>query len=116
MSFSDFMNKVRQWDMKAARWMMRHFYILFFEFVLLVIFCFFLYGTYRTIDVAHSASATSVTEQLLVQQATGTSMIIILMLLNSFWMLYMFSEVTRLRTILKDISFYQSRRKSNFEK
>ena len=113
MAFTDFMNKVRQWDIQAARWMMRHFYILFFELVLLIIFCFFLYGTYRTIDISHNAADNNVMEQLMVQQTTGTAIIIILMLLNSFWMLYMFSEVSRLRTILKDISFYQSRRKPN---
>lgn len=116
MSFADFMNKVRQWDTQAARWMMRHFYIVIFELVLIIIFCFFLFGTFRTIDISHNAAENSVTEQLMVQQVTGTSMIIILMLLNSFWMLYMFSEVTRLRTILKDISFYQSRRKPNYDK
>jgi len=113
MAFTDFMNRVRQWDTQAARWMMRHFYILFFELVLLVIFCFFLWGTYRTIDLSQKAAENNILEQLMVQQTTGTSIIIILMLLNSFWMLYMFSEVTRLRTILKDISFYQSRRKPN---
>lgn len=106
------MNKVRQWDTQAARWMMRHFYILFFEFVLVIIFIVFLLNTYRTIDISHAASKDNVTEQLLVQQTSGTYIIIILMLLNSFWMLYMFNEISRLKTILKDISFYQSRRKN----
>ena len=113
MAFSDFMNKVRHWDMQAARWMMRHFYILFFEFVLVIIFFVFLFSTFRTIDVAHDAAKDNVMEQLLVQQATSTHIIIILMLLNSFWLLYMFNEIGRVRTILKDISFYQSRRKPN---
>ncbi len=113
MAFSDFMNKVRQWDTQASRWMMRHFYILFFEFILVVIFFIFLMNTFRTIDIAHDSTKGNVVEQLLIQQNAGTHIIIILMLLNSFWMLYMFSEVTRLKTILKDISFYQSRRKPN---
>ena len=113
MAFADFMNRIRQWDTQAARWMMRHFYILFFEFVLVVIFFIFLMSTFRTIDIAHDSAKDNVMEQLLVQQSTGTHIIIILMLLNSFWMLYMFSEITRLKTILKDISFYQSRRKPN---
>ncbi len=112
MPFSDFMNKVRQWDTQAARWMMRHFYILFFELVLVVIFFVFLFSTKRTIDLAHDASQTNILEQLLAQQATATHIIIFVMLLNSFWMLFMFSEMTRLKTILKDISFYQSRRKT----
>lgn len=113
MSFADFMAKVRQWDNNAARWMMRHFYIIFFEFVLVVIFFVFLYNTYRSIDISHAVDEKNILEQLLVQQSTNTHIIVILMLLNSFWMLYIFNEITRLRTILKDISFYQSRRKPN---
>ncbi len=113
MAFADFMNKVRQWDTQASRWMMRHFYILFFEFILIVIFFIFLMGTFRTIDIAQTSSKGNVIEQLLIQQSSSTHIIIVLMLLNSFWMLYMFSEVTRLKTILKDISFYQNRRKQN---
>lgn len=113
MSFANFMNKVRQWDTQTSRWMMRHFYILFFEFILIIIFFIFLMSTFRTIDIARASAKENITEQLLIQQSTGTYIIIILMLLNSFWMLYMFSEVSRLKTILKDISFYQSRRKPN---
>lgn len=113
MSFANFMNTVRQWDTQAHRWVMRHFYILFFEFVLVVIFFVFILSSKRTIDLAHDAVANNIMEQLLIQQSTGTHIIILLMLLNSFWMLYMFSEISRLKVILKDISFYQSRRKQN---
>ena len=38
MSFNDFMNKVRQWDNRTAQWIIRHFYILFFEMILVAIF------------------------------------------------------------------------------
>jgi len=110
MSFSDFMTKVRQLDTQAARWMMRHFYILFFELVLVIIFFVFLFSTFHTIDLAQQTPKDNVMEQLLLQQSTNTHIIIILMLLNSFWMLYVFNEISRVRTILKDISFYQSRR------
>ena len=111
MFLGNVMNKVRQWDTQAHRWVMRHFYILFFEFVLVVVFFVFLMSTRRTIDLAHDSAANNILEQLLIQQSTGTHIIILLMLLNSFWMLYMFSEISRLKVILKDISFYQSRRK-----
>ena len=113
MAFGDFMNKVRQLDTQAARWMMRHFYIIFFEFVLVIIFFIFLFSTFHTIDLSQQAEKSNILEQLLLQQSTNTHIIIILMLLNSFWMLYVFNEISRVRTILKDISFYQSRRKSN---
>lgn len=113
MSFNDFMAKVRQWDNNSARWMMKHFYILFFEVILVIIFFFFLSNTYHTINLARESDKADLLQQLLVQESTNTHIIIFLMLLNSFWMLYVFNEISRVRTILKDISFYQSRRKPN---
>ncbi len=113
MAFADFMNKVRHWDTQASRWMMRHFYILFFEFIMIVIFFIFLTSTFHTIDIAQSSNKNNAIEQLLIQQNSSTNIIIVLMLLNSFWMLYLFSEVTRLKTILKDLSFYLSRKRPN---
>ena len=34
MAYNDFMNKVKQWDNRAAQWMSRHFYIILFEIIL----------------------------------------------------------------------------------
>ena len=113
MSFNDVMAKIRHWDSHFARWMMRHFYILFFEFVLVVIFFWFLFTLLRAIDAASRVSATSVTEQLLLTQSTTTLIIALLLLLNSFWMLYIFNHIDRLRVILKEISFNLTRRKPN---
>ena len=113
MSFSNFMSKVRQFDNLAARWMMRHFYILFFEFVLVVIFFMFFFNTLRAIDIASRVSPDNLLEQLLVQQTTNTLIIVILLLLNSFWMLYIFNGMDRMRTLLKDINFSLLRRKHN---
>ena len=112
MSFDDFMAKVRQWDNRCAHWMMRHFYIMFFEFVLVIIFFVFLFNTFHTLDIRNEIPNNSLTEQLLVQQLTNTHLIILLMLLNSFWMLYIFNGMERLRVILKEISFNLSRRKT----
>lgn len=113
MAFADFMNKVRQLDTQASRWMMRHFYILFFEFILIILFFVFLMSSFHAIDIAKESTKGDMVQQLLIVQTTATHLIVILMLLNSFWMLYMFSEVSRIKTVLKDISFYQSRRKQN---
>ncbi len=111
MSFQDFMVKVRQWDNACARWMLRHFYILFFEFVLVIIFFLFLFNTLKTLDISSNIGSRNIVEKLLFQQSIHTLMIIFLLLLNSFWMLYVFNELTRLRAVLKDISFGLSRRK-----
>ena len=111
MSFDDFMAKVRHWDSHFARWMMRHFYILFFEFVLVIIFFWFLFTLLKSIDAASQVTANDITNQLLLTQSTTTLIIALLLLLNSFWMLYIFNHMDRLRVILKDISFSLSRRK-----
>ena len=113
MSFDDFMTKVRHWDSHFARWMMRHFYILFFEFVLVVIFFWFLFTLLHSVDTASQVPEHDITQQLLLTQSTTTLIIALLLLLNSFWMLYMFNHMERLRVLLKDISFNLSRRKHN---
>jgi len=113
MSFNDLMNKIRQWDNRCAHWMMRHFYLLFFEFVLVIIFFVFLFNTFHTLDISNKVSGNNLTEQLLVQQSTNTHLIILLMLLNSFWMLYIFNGMERLRVTLKEISFNISRRRNS---
>ncbi|MDP2654035.1 MAG: hypothetical protein Q8Q08_08395 [Candidatus Omnitrophota bacterium] len=111
MSFEDFMAKIRYWDNLFARWMMRHFYMLFFEFVLVVIFFWFIFTTFRAIDIASTVSRDNVIEQLMLTQTTSTLIIVLLILLNSFWMLYIFNHINRVRAILKEISFYLTRRK-----
>ncbi len=116
MAFQDFMAKVRYWDNRCARWLMRHFYIMFFEFVLVIIFFIFFYNTLRAIDLSSEISHQEVTEQLLAQQTTNTLIIIFLLLLNSFWMLYMFNGLDRLRIILREISFNLLRRRQGQSK
>jgi hypothetical protein len=110
MSFEDFMSKVRQLDNRCARWMMRHFYILFFEFVLVIIFFIFFYNTFRVIDLSTQTSPDNIFEQLLAQQATNTLIITMLLILNSFWMLFMFNGMNRIRILLREITYNISRR------
>ena len=50
-------------------------------------------------------------ERLLLQQSINTLIIVFLLLLNSFWMLYVFNEIMRMRAVLKDINFGLSRRR-----
>ena len=113
MSFDDFMAKVRHWDSHFARWMMRHFYILFFEAVLVIVFFWYLFTLLKGIDAASQVSPSDVTQQLLLTQSTTTLIIALLLLLNSFWMLYIFNHMDRLRVILKDISYNLSRRRDD---
>src|SRR3989338_8816321 len=102
MAFNEFMARVRYWDNRTAKWMIRHFYLLFFEAVLVYIFVGIFVLTIKTID-ASTAVGNSVLEKLLLTQSFGVILIAFLLLLNSFWMLYIFNEILRTRSILKDI-------------
>ncbi|HLF17303.1 MAG TPA: hypothetical protein VI749_00205 [Candidatus Omnitrophota bacterium] len=105
MSFNDFMNQIRQWDNTIAKWLMRHFYFMFFQLVLLIIFGFWLTNTVQMIDVSFQLSESSLMERLAVTQTINTSIIVLILLLNSFWVLYVFNGIQRIRNILKDINF-----------
>ncbi len=105
MRFQDFMNKVRYWDNQSTRWFIRHFYLMFFQIILVAIFIIFFVNALRVIDVIITAEQTDIVEKLLLTQSVNLSIIVLLLLLNSFWMLFMFNSIIRLRSVLKDINF-----------
>ena len=113
MNFMDFMNKVRQWDNRSAQWMMKHFYMLFFEFILVGVFVFFFMNTFKVIDASDQISKFDPVSNLLLAQTTNTSLIVILLLFNSFWMLYIFNSILRLRGVLKNIEYNLSRKRTD---
>jgi len=113
MSFNAFMNTVRQWDNKSNQWFIRHFYVLFFEIILVVAFVFFFGMTINTINAAADAPRAAVLERLIVQQNAISLLIVFLLLLNSFWMLFMFSGMLKIRTVLKNMDFNLSRRRTD---
>ncbi len=113
MSFNDLMNKIRQWDNRSAQWMMRHFYMLFFEFILVGVFVFFFMNTFKVVDASSSISRYDVAGNLLLAQTINTSLIVILLLFNSFWMLYIFNSILRLRGVLKNIDYNLSHRRND---
>ncbi|MFA5059934.1 MAG: hypothetical protein WC676_04840 [Candidatus Omnitrophota bacterium] len=105
MTFNDFMSKVRYWDNRMAKWMVRHFYILFFEIFLVFIFIGLFIVTLKAIDLSHIALGGTTIEQLLFLQMGGMLLIALLILLNSFWMLYVFNGILRMNSNLKEINF-----------
>ena len=111
MGLNDFMAKVRYWDNRSAKWMMRHFYILFFEIFLVSIFVGCFINNLRLIDVSGAISQNNLIERLLLTQTINGVITIILLLLNSFWMLFIFGNIIRFRSLLKEISFHVSKRK-----
>ena len=113
MGFNEFMNKIRQWDNRVSQWIIRHFYILFFEAILVAIFVAVFANALKIINAGLDLHKDSVIERLLMTQSVNTLLIVILLLFNSFWMLYIFSSLLRLRSLLKNIDFKLSRRRSN---
>jgi hypothetical protein len=105
MAFKDFMTKIRYWDNLTAKWLMRHFYFMFFQIVLFVIFLFWFVNMFNVIDTNYQISRTSVLERAIMTQSINTTIVVLLLLLNSFWMLYIFNGIQRLTNVLKDISY-----------
>ena len=110
---NDFMNKVRQWDNRMAQWMIKHFYILFFEIILVGIFVAVFINTIKIIDINADIQKASILERLLMAQSVNTLLIVVLLLFNSFWILYIFSSLLKLRGTLKSIDFNLSRRRDD---
>jgi len=105
MSFKDFMGRVRSLDNQMSRWIVRHFYILFFEVILVVIFIAIFVITIKVIDISVAVPRDNTVERLLLMQSVNSIIIVFLLLLNSFWMLYMFNAIIRMRGSLREINF-----------
>jgi len=106
MSRTSFMNKVRYWDSLIAKSLMRHFYFMFFQIVLVIVFFFWLANTIQVIDVKFEvAQSSSLIERIMVAETINTSIIVLLLLLNSFWMLFIFNGIQYLGNLLKDVNY-----------
>ena len=115
MAFNDFMNKIRYWDNLTAKWLMRHFYFLFFQIVLVVVFLFWFFNLFNVIDTTTQVPKDHLLERIAVAQSINLTIIVLLLLLNSFWMLYIFNVIQRLHHILKDIGYNLSRIRYKFK-
>ena len=111
MGFNEFMAKVRHWDNQSVKWMMRHFYILFFEIVLVLIFLALFVNAIKVIDLSVDVTKDNIFENLMLTQSFSLLLLVFLLLMNSFWMLYMFNAIIRIRTNLRDINFTLTRRR-----
>lgn len=113
MAFADFMNKIRHLDNLVAKWMMRHFYFLFFQIVLIGIFLVWFVNLFKVINTSVLPHESNLMEELLKTQSINTTLITFLMLLNSFWILYIFNGMMRMHNSLKDMSYHLSRLRRN---
>lgn len=105
MAFNDFMAKIRYWDNQIAKWLMRHFYFMFFQMVLLIIFLFWFVNMFDVIDINQESANSSLLERAVISQSVNTTIMVLLLLVNSFWMLYVFNGIQRMMNLLKDINY-----------
>ncbi len=99
------MTKIRYWDNLTAKWLMRHFYFMFFQIALFIIFLFWFVNMFNVIDVNDQSSRSSVLERAVMTQSVNSTIMALLLLLNSFWMLYVFNGIQRITNLLKDINY-----------
>lgn len=105
MTYKDFMSKIRYWDNLTAKWLMRHFYFMFFQIALFIIFLFWFVNMFNVIDIKYQAADSSVLERAVITQSVNSTIIVLLLLLNSFWMLYIFNGIQRLVNLIKDMNY-----------
>ena len=113
MANSDFFNKVKQWDNRAAQWMGRHFYIILFEAILAIIFLFAFINALKILNIGFGIQKNNITDQLLMTQSLNSILIVMLLLLISLGLLNIINNNSRLRSVLKNIEFYLSKRRSD---
>ena len=105
MAFKDFMVKIRYWDNLTAKWLMRHFYFMFFQIALFIIFLFWFVNMFNVIDINTQTLKPSIHERAAMTQSVNMTIMVLLLLLNSFWMLYVFNGIQRMTNLLKDINY-----------
>ncbi len=113
MAYNDFFNRVKQWDNRAAQWMGRHFYIILFEVILGIIFLFAFINLIRILNTGFNIPKNDITDQLLLFQSFNTILIVMLLILLSLGVLNVINNNSRLRSVLKNIEFNLSRRRSD---
>ena len=84
---------------------MRHFYFTFFQLVLLIVFVFMFRNLLNVLDSGYHHSDHTVVEASLHTLNINSIIISVLLLLNSFWMLYMLNAMQRLGNLIKDVSY-----------
>jgi len=113
MGFNDLMYKVKQWDNRAAQWMGRHFYIILFEAILAIIFILAFITALKLLNTSFNIQSGDITDQLILIQSIFTIFIVMLLLLISLGVLNLINSNTRHRSILKNIEFNLTKRRTD---
>lgn len=107
------MNKVKQWDNRAAQWMGRHFYIILFEVILVIIFIMAFIIALKIVNTSFDIQKSNITDQLLLAQSYNSTLIVMLLLLISLGVLNIINNNSRNRGVLKNIEFNISKRRTD---
>lgn len=113
LSFNEFTNKLRQWDNRSNQWFSKNFSILIFELVLAVIFFFFINTMMDVFTISAHVQRSDTIEQILLSQAGFMMLIVLLLIFNSFLMLYLFNNTLRIRGVLKNLDYTLTRRRND---
>ena len=113
MAYNDFLNKVKQWDYRAAQWMGRHFYIILFEAILVIIFLFAFINALKILNAGFGVQKNNITEQLLLAQSFNSILMVMLLILISLGILNIINSNLRFRNVLKNIEFNLSKRRTD---
>jgi len=105
MTYNNFIKKINYWDRLMSKWMIRHFYFIFFQTVLVIIFIFWFINTIKTIDLSFQILKTNMLQRILMAQSINTSIIVLLIILNSFWLLFIFNTLQRVNNNVRDINY-----------
>lgn len=112
MNYQDFASKLRQWEIKSNQWFLRHSFVLFLPIILACFVALFVIAI-NLINISPDINRGTTIERLLLSQNISTLFIIFLILLNSFWMLFMLASLFRIRAVLKNVDFNLSRRRND---
>jgi len=116
MGFRDALTKFRQWDNKAAKWLMYNFYYTFFHLIVVIAFMIWVINMISAFLLNLRLPPLDITQKLLLIQANNTTILTFLALLNSLWILYLLNNSHRIKNSLKNISYNTAPRPFNRDK
>jgi hypothetical protein len=104
------MTRLRQWDNRSSQWFSRSFSIALFQMLLGMVFFFFVNIMLDVFSLGTEVKKATTVEQLLFSQSELMLLVVVLLIFNSFLMLYLFSNLLRIRGVLKNIDYSLGRR------
>jgi hypothetical protein len=113
MAQSEWLNKIRQWDNRAGQWMSRHFYLIIFQVILIVIFGLAFFICLKMINTSFVVAKNDIPDQLLLIQTYNSMLMVVLLILLSLGVLNIINHNSRIKGAIKSIEFNLSKRRAD---